>query len=236
MLSLGLAVTSSLSSVEGLVRGPYIEGGLFPRLALDFDDNKYATDVGPVSFADAFTAASPKLTYSTTSNSTMVNSSGNIVWAPHNLLANSEDFTTWVASSGATAGSPTLPDPTGSNSASQIVLNTASDFVQLGVSGLSTTAQMHFRAWVKGTGTVRVGNVDAGSYDTITLTSEWQLVGVTQTPSAATRFPRFLAPASGGVTFEVFGAHFYRSDLGGMAPVPRCCNWLRNLRPHQRLR
>ncbi len=79
MLALGLGVTSSLTSIDGLVRGPYSEGGLFPRLVLDFDDNKYVTDVGSVTFADAFTAASPKLTYTCASTSTMVNSSGNIV-------------------------------------------------------------------------------------------------------------------------------------------------------------
>ena len=79
MLALGLGVTSSLTPIDGLVRGPYSEGGLFPRLALDFDDNKYATDVGSVTFADAFTAGSPKLTYACSSTSTMVNSSGNIV-------------------------------------------------------------------------------------------------------------------------------------------------------------
>ena len=143
-----------------------------------------------------------------------------IVWAPHNLLDYSDDFSQWSATSGATVGSPTLPDPTGGNSASQIALNATTDFVQFEVSGLSTTAETHFRAWVRGAGSVRVGNVDAGSYDTITLTSEWRPVDVTQTPSAATRFPRFLAPIDSGVTFEVFGAHLYRSDLGGMAPVP----------------
>jgi hypothetical protein len=205
---------------EALTR--FAVNGVEAALALDFIGGEYRTANTATTFAEAFTGTSPKLTYSTSagSNSTMTNSAGNIVWAPHNLLANSEDFTTWFVSSGATVGSPTLPDPTGSNSASQIVLNTAADFVQLAVSGLSTTAETHFRAWVKGTGTVRVGNVDAGSYDEITLTSEWRLVDVTQTPSADTRFPRFLAPASGGVTFEVFGAHVYRSDLGGMHPVP----------------
>ena len=79
MLSVGLGVTSSLTSVEALARGGFIANGIQPRLALDFKNNSYVLDTGSVSFDAAFTAGSPKLTYACSSTSTMVNSSGNIV-------------------------------------------------------------------------------------------------------------------------------------------------------------
>jgi len=222
MLSLGLAVTSSLSSVEGLVRGPYSEGGLLPRLALDFDDNKYATDVGPVLFADAFTAGSPKLTYSTTSNSTMVNSSGNLVWAPHNLVTYSEDFSQWTASSGTTVTAGAT-SPTGQTDAYQITLAGNNDNVQLTTAGLSTSTAVQYSVYLRvssGTQSVNLGNIDAGQYQSVTVTTEWQRFVITQTPSATTRFPRILNGTNDSFTVEAFGAPLFRSDLGGMGQVP----------------
>ena len=61
-------------------------------LDLNFASNSYRLADAASSFDAAFKGSSPKLTYGTTSNSTMVNSSGEIVWAPHNLLPYSEDF------------------------------------------------------------------------------------------------------------------------------------------------
>ena len=222
MLSLGLAVTSSLTSIDGLVRGPYSEGGLFPRLALDFDDNKYATDVGSVTFADAFTAGSPKLTYSTTSNSTMVNSSGNLVWAPHNLVTYSEDFSQWTASSGTTVTAGAT-SPTGQTDAYQITLAGNNDNVQLTTAGLSTSTAVQYSVYLRvssGTQSVNLGNIDAGQYQSVTVTTEWQRFVITQTPSATTRFPRILNGTNDSFTVEAFGAHLFRSNLGGMGQVP----------------
>ena len=103
MLALGLGVTSSLTSVEALARGGFSANGVLPRLALDFDNNSYVLDTGASSHAAAFTGSSPKLTYSTTSNSTMVNSSGQVVLASHNLAEYSEDlsqYSTGASSNG----------------------------------------------------------------------------------------------------------------------------------------
>ena len=103
MLSVGLGVTSSLTSVEALSRGGFSANGVLPRLALDFDNNSYVLDTGASSHAAAFTGSSPKLTYSTTSNSTMVNSSGQVVLASHNLAEYSEDlsqYSTGASSNG----------------------------------------------------------------------------------------------------------------------------------------
>ena len=74
-------------------------------------------------FADAFTGNSPKLTYSTAagSNSTMVNSAGNIVWAPHNLVDYSEDFSNaaWGKFGGGVIVADAATSPDGTSNASQ---------------------------------------------------------------------------------------------------------------------
>jgi len=167
MLSLGLAVTSSLTSVDALVRGPYSAGGVLPRVVLDFDDNKYVLDSGGVSFDKAFMGSSPKLTYSTAagSNSTMVNSSGEIVWAPHNLALNS-----------ATPATQTIAVRSGAQYTVRVT----------GAGSMALTGA--------GTGTATDGipaTITASTTSlTITLTGSLDTVAV------------------------------YRSDLGGMAPVP----------------
>ncbi len=238
MLSLGLAVTSSLSSVEGLVRGPYSEGGLLPRLALDFDDNKYATDVGPVLFADAFTAASPKLTYSTTSNSTMVNSSGNIVWAPHNLVPNSEDFRAsgpsnpWVHQNSATITENAITAPDDGSNGTQLEFGAANNSQIRNDFGLGSTIQGTFtiRVWVKcATGTtekVRLKSYSSGNgnqnSDDITVTDQWVLVSYSFVKSSGSSMSTYISNATDAVarTIFIWGAHVYRSDLGGVGQVP----------------
>ena len=79
------AVRSMLLGSTALTR--FGINGVEATLALDFIDGEYRTGNTATTFADAFTGTSPKLSYSTSggSNSTMVNSAGEIVWAPHNL-------------------------------------------------------------------------------------------------------------------------------------------------------
>ncbi|MDB4350215.1 hypothetical protein OAA38_00220 [bacterium] len=368
MLSLGLSVTSSLTSIDGLVRGPYSEGGLFPRLALDFDDNKYATDVGPVTFADAFTAASPKLTYSTTSNSTMtqgygpelvtnggfdtdtsgwtdasegtgstswyasgalslnnpagspleegmayqvittivgqvytlavsksggnsiiqignnsggsqVYQSGNdtvdvlttfiaistttyitarnfnvstpalvdnisvreapkIVWAPHNLVPNSEDFrasgpsSPWVHQNSATITENAITAPDDGSNGTQLEFGAANNSQIRNDFGLGSTIQGTFtiRVWVKcATGTtekVRLKSYSSGNgnqnSDDITVTDQWVLVSYSFVKSSGSSMSTYISNATDAVarTIFIWGAHVYRSDLGGMGQVP----------------
>tara|TARA_A200000159_G_scaffold19594_1_gene16197 strand:+ start:211 stop:1983 length:1773 start_codon:yes stop_codon:yes gene_type:complete len=238
MLSLGLAVTSSLTSIDGLVRGPYSEGGLFPRLALDFDDNKYATDVGSVTFADAFTAGSPKLTYSTTSNSTMVNSSGNIVWAPHNLVPNSEDFrasgpsSPWVHQNSATITENAITAPDDGANGTQLEFGAANNSQIRNDFGLGSTIQGTFtiRVWVKcATGTtekVRLKSYSSGNgnqnSDDITVTDQWVLVSYSFVKSSGSSMSTYISNATDAVarTIFIWGAHLFRSDLGGMGQVP----------------
>jgi len=229
MLALGLGVTSSLTSIDGLVRGPYSEGGLFPRLALDFDDNKYATDVGSVTFADAFMAASPKLTYSTTSNSTMVNSSGNIVWSPHNFITYSEDFANaaWLKTDATISGTLTS-SPDGQTNGRTVTFAGTNDLLRFIGPSCSVGESYTASIWAKAgtSSSVKLSILFSGSGlgsvdEVITLTSEWQRFTISGTvPSGTpdTARMRFTSLEAGSI--QIFGAHLFRSDLGGMGQVP----------------
>jgi len=253
MLSLGLGVTSSLTSVDALVRGVYSAGGVLPRVALDFDDNKYVLDSGPTSFNKAFMGTSPRLTYSTSSNSTMVNSSGEIVWAPHNLLEYSEDFTTgWSLrqllpfGSGSVSNATTGPDDNAT--ADLIVPNTASSnehYIRtVNQAALATGAVGTFSVFVKAAGytslSIRLVGTDAAiiNYDLTAVTADdaggtiefvgnsWYRCTITGTGTGTNAWPwiypnqqaTYAGDGTSGI--YIYGAHLYRSDLGGMNPVP----------------
>ena len=249
MLSLGLGVTSSLTSVDALVRGLYSAGGVLPRVALDFDDNKYVTDVGPVTFADAFTGNNPKLTYATTSNSTMVNSAGHLVWAPHNLLTYSEDHSQGTTVEDATLSGNTLtatvqsgnqfPEinrtftvPTGTTTwwadienltnVSYVTMATQLfDADALGVSVFELGATPNV-ATQSANHTATITEVEPGVYRcSITFTTDGTdnagrlALGM----SDLSTLHRVVDP-DGTESMDIVRQQLNRSDLGGMAPVP----------------
>jgi len=253
MLSLGLGVTSSLTSVDALVRGLYSAGGVLPRVALDFDDNNYVLDSGPASFNKAFMGTSPKLTYAATSNSTMVDSSGNLVWAPHNLLTDSEDFEAWSKSNvTVTDNATTAPDGT----LAYKIVNTGDTggklLYQNGLASGQTTVAVY--AKVAEFTRLRInelgGNRFSANFDlsteNATLTSGvygldariksvgggWYLCEIDHNAPSATNsivgYPASAETTAGNPNYDaddtsgiyLWGAHVYRSDLGGMAPVP----------------
>ena len=154
---------SLLLSTSTLTR--FAVNGVEAALALDFIGGEYRTANTSTTFADAFTGTSPKLTYSTTSNSTMVNSAGNIVWAPHNLALNS-----------ATPATQTIAVRSGAQ-------------YTVRVTGAGSMA-------LSGAGT---GTATDGSPATITASTT--SLTITLTGSLDT-------------------VAVYRSDLGGMHPVP----------------
>ena len=147
-------------------------------------------------------------------------------WAPHNLLRYSEQFdvSTWTKNTGATATANQVVAPDGTTTADEVNFPTAgSSNIQQTVSNLNTTNTYVFAVWLKvasGTMDVRIGNVNSGAYSSVTITDDWQLFTVEQTPSATSRFPRILAASGVTGTFYAWGAHFYRSDLGGMVDNP----------------
>ena len=217
--------------------------GVEAALALDFIGSEYRTANTAATFADAFMGNSPKLTYSTSagSNSTMVNSSGEIVWAPHNLVTHSQDFPQWGAGSAGTGTPPvSTPDagtaPDGSLGAYRVQMDlgggtTSGDFSQLG------TLPAYGGAGVDYTLSVWMKSYDGNSYDVMldfnasavqieTITNQWRLVSTTVLSLDTVGRPVNVARLRGGTGTSntadilIWGAHVYRSDLGGMHPVP----------------
>ena len=229
MLALGLGVTSSLTSVEALARGGFSANGVLPRLALDFDNNSYVLDTGSVSFDAAFTAGSPKLTYSTTSNSTMVNSSGNIVWAPHNLVTYSEDFSNaaWLKTDATISGTLTS-SPDGQTNGRTVTFAGTNDLLRFIGPSCSVGESYTISIWAKAgtSSSVKFSILFSGSglgqvHENITLTSEWQRFTISGTvPSGTPDTVRMRFTSLEAGSFQIFGAQLNRSDLGGMGQVP----------------
>jgi hypothetical protein len=234
---------SLLLSTSTLTR--FAVNGVEAALALDFISSEYRTANTATTFADAFMGDNPKLTYNpgsaSSSQSTMTNSSGHLVWAPHNLLDYSEDFSQWGAGSTGTGVTPVVTPnagtaPDGSLGADRVQLDlgggtTASDSAQLNVipayggTGVAYTLSV----WMK--------SYDGNSYDVMldfngaavqveTITNQWRLVSVTMAALDTVARPvnvarlRGAAGTSSTADILIYGAHVYRSDLGGMAPVP----------------
>ena len=192
--------------------------GVEAALALDFIGSEYRTANTATTFADAFMGNSPKLTYSTTSNSTMVNSSGEIVWAPHNLEPDSNDITNYSVLIGAS-------------------IIDSETFTTSGSSGDALTGRIITSADLNATYTVRAqiwSETDAGTavnfgVRTIGITDDVKSITLQSTPTweelesditGATQFRGIKVASSSAATIKIRNISVYRSDLGGMAPVP----------------
>ena len=207
-------------------------------VGIDFVNQQYRLADQPVTFADAFIGSSPDLTYSTSSNSTMVNSAGNIVWAPHNSVPNSEDFrasgpsSPWVHQNSATITENAITAPDDGSNGTQLEFGAANNSQIRNDYGLGSTIHGAFtiKVWVKcATGTtekVRLRSFSSGNgnqnSDDITVTDQWALVSYSFVKSSGSSMSTYISNATDAVarTIFIWGAHVYRSDLGGMAPVP----------------
>jgi hypothetical protein len=160
--------------------------------------------------------ASEFITFTRASNATVTDSDGKIKWAPHNLLLASEQFdsASWTKTS-TTPTANAVAAPNGTTTADTLTASgangtTLQSYTSLGVS-------YTFGIWLKrktGTGNIQIA-ADSGTYTTVTITSDWALYTVTQTPAAGTISAGIRIVTSADAV-EAWGAHLYRSDLGGM--------------------
>jgi len=153
-----------------------------------------------------------------------------LVWAPHNLVDYSEDFSQWTASNGTLTSTDvsTPVSPDGSFTADEFTSSSAYGSVQRTVTNLKVGVSYTFSAWVqKGTATNEWSIYDASNavvLDTTTSASNgaWEKLQGTFTADNTLKVLRFqdrTGAASTGTVY-LYGAHLYRSDLGGMAQVP----------------
>lgn len=185
--------------------------------------------------------ASEFITFSRTSNATVTDSDGKIKWAPHNLLLASEQFdaASWLKTN---AGS-TTPTVT-ANAAVAPNGTTTAETVALGAIDAAGDSSVVYQTFTAVDATYRGGvyvkaatGGDVGKkvwmfmYDSayrgvasVTLTTEWQLLSSTATLTAGANREFYIATIGstnggenqGAVSVHLWGAHLYRSDLGGM--------------------
>jgi len=154
-----------------------------------------------------------------------------IKWAPHNLLTYSEDFSNsvWLKASGITVATNTGPSPDGTQTADSVSYSAGNQlFRQITGStvavGETYTAAVWIRADVATTITLRILFSGGGLGQTTkscAVTDEWTLFTVTKTvPSGTPDTARIRLISTEACTVEYWGAHVYRSDLGGMVDNP----------------
>ena len=154
--------------------------------------------------------------FSRASNATGVDSDGKIKWAPHNLLLASEQFdaSSWTKTT-TTVAANSVAAPSGSTTAETLTAGGANSTVLQSYTSLGVAYT--FGVWLKrktGTGNVQIAAA-SGTYTTVTITSDWALYTVSQTPAAGTISAGIRIITSADEVYA-WGAHLYRSDLGGM--------------------
>ena len=220
---------SGIRSPFGQLTSPlaiYAVLGIKPELVFDFDADKYFVNSRRSTFSDA-------LTFSRAGNATMVDSDGVLKWAPHNLLKYSEDFSNaaWVkTNANVTANAAVAPDGTSTADLFVGVADTDNYIIDNDTLSLDV-GQYTVRLWIKAASgfsgqSIRVwlwhlsssGFRDLKSF---TLTDEWQLVEINPTVTATGSLRlRIDESSASSVEFYIWGAHLYRSDLGGMVNNP----------------
>ena len=194
----------------------YDVAGKSPNLVADFDQEYYRKSGGSTSLTNL-------ITHTATTNATMTDSDGLIKWRPHNLLPYSEDFSQWSlqANVNITAGQS---DPDGGSSATLYNLaSSASRAIDQSVT--FSAATYAFAIWVKAVvdTDIRIRRLSDASGEIISITAAqgWQLITVDFDMSAGSDSIGFFDTSGDtGDRFYIYGAHLYRSDLGGMVDNP----------------
>jgi hypothetical protein len=227
----GLGAKAALLGSTFYAGAGYSVNGLNPALVFDFDDEYYRTSGSTSTFSDS-------ITHSATTNATMVDSDGLLKWRPHNLLSYSEQFdnAAWQKVNAGVGSIPIVttnagiaPDGTSTANRVQFDLNggTTSGDVSRLRAAIFTPSAVAGKFWVKSndSSTYKIGfnlgstliNIDAGP--------EWTLIENVWSTSGSIAFDIQLRGAQSPANSDtadilVWGAHLYRSDLGGMVNNP----------------
>jgi len=223
MIGLGLAINRILHGGEG---GPsfssYAVLTYEPPVVADFTTEYYRTGGVDATFDAMFTHARA-------SNATMVDSDGLIKWAPHNYLSDSNNFddssSAWVSQRGLTQTSGAI-DPTGNSNGWTFQAN--ADGKQLSQS-VAASSLNSFAVFAKAGTSAYLRLITGGNSATFDLTAGTSVGGVIA--SVGDGYFHCIVENSGSGTVSVaievntgstlfYGAHLYRSDLGGMVDNP----------------
>ncbi len=197
-----------LSSTSIAALSVYAVGGFDPKLALDFKNGVYKVNGSDSTLANS-------VTHVRAGHATMVDSDGLIKWAPHNLLAYSQDFSSWPTSSNVTITSNTTIAPDGTTTADSAIFD-GNDNARVEQS-ITQTGSRVLAVWMKvpsGTQGVYIG-FTSGDLSLVTVTDQWVLYSY---ESANGTYPRINCRDI--ATVHIWGARVYRSDLVGMVNNP----------------
>jgi len=200
----------------------YAAVGLEPPLVLDFIENYYRTGGSASTFDDA-------LNFSRAGNATMVDSDGVLKWAPHNILARSQDFETlWTTTGSTTVTGDFAVAPDGTMTAARVLKGFgASGVLQQTLTVGDNQTKAIWARTPSGSGTVALLSFNGQTPSPlVTVTEEWQLFELASDTAEPGGENFYAVDFRGGTLTEVYiwGAHLYRSDLGGMADNPATGN------------
>ena len=164
-------------------------------------------------------------THSRAGNATMVDTDGLLKWGPHNLLTYSEDFTNAAWSKTNTTVTPNaVAAPDGTMTADLLAVSTSGDWRILQTNPTDDTGYT-FRVWLRtvsgeGTAGIRIFN-GATFEDTLCDVNEsWTLFEVSHLGTNQNCYIDSRVSGANLTQLYAWGAHLYRSDLGGMVDNP----------------
>lgn len=195
----------------------YAEGGYTPSTILDYSGQKsYVGGNLTSSFDDVVTATRTGL-------ATQLDASGNLVWNAHNLIPRSQDFSFWSTASTSISVTTGKTDPDGGLTAVELEAtgNFATILIDTALTPSFDVTTVYYVRRVSGSGAINIFAADGTPTDiSSSLTSEWQPLSVTGVYTGGGNFRARIQIATSGDIVQLAFVHAYRSDLGGMAPVP----------------
>ena len=202
-----------------------------PKLVFDFQTDTYKT-------GGAATTFSPAITHAASTNATMVDSDGLLKWRPHNNITKSNTFSTWTKNFSAIVDNAAVGPNGVANTASVVTFpNITSNLYNLSTVAVSVGNKVTLAAWVRSdtitsltfaiNGRTNGDNNAVEAETNLAVTSTWTLVSFEATVLGNDTGLFFVigkvnaaSPASQIGDFEIYGAHMFRSDLGGMVNNP----------------
>jgi len=217
-MSIGISVRipDIKNRMASAIRSLYSVEGKDPKLVADFDDEYYRANGGSTTFSDL-------ITHARAGNATMTDSDGLIKWAPHNLLTYSEDFSQWSLQANVNLTDGQSDPESGTSATLYNIAGSVSRAVDQSIT--FSEANYTFAIWVKAVVDTKIKIRSLSSpWDEeidILASSGWTLITSQQLMPSGTYTIGFFDSSGGtGDRFYVYGAHLYRSDLGGMVDNP----------------
>jgi hypothetical protein len=206
----------------------YAVNNFEPALVFDFKGNYFRKSATASTFGAS-------ITHAATTNATMVDSDGLLKWRPHNNLTKSNTFSTWLKNSIVVDNAAVGPNGIANTASTVNFPNTTSYLYNLSTFAVGVGDKVTLAAWVRSDTITsitfstngRTNPANNTSEVNLAVTSTWTLVSFESTVAGNDTGLFFIigkinpaSPASQIGDLELYGAHMFRSDLGGMVNDP----------------